>query len=427
MIKTTSSVPATSAKKQKPVRIIHFSDAHIDIANYGRHDPESALPVRVMDFLGALEQVVDAAIDDSVDLVIFAGDAYKDRNPQPTFQRAWGQQIMRLSDAAIPTILLVGNHDVSPAAGRASTLQEFVTLNAPNIFVANSIQKLGADDIGIPVEVITVPWIAHNALMTREETTGLSLEEVFQFAEDRINMILEKLLDEADPELPLILTAHASVQGAKFGSEKSVMLGREMVISGRVVNDQRLDYVALGHIHKHQTLNDSRHPPIVYSGSLERIDFGEAKEDKGFVLAKVVRGGCQWEFKKLSTRPFIDLKIETPSADTFMADIMDQLPDSDQLLGAICRIQLNYPIDWEPLLDESAISGHFQEAFSVQIVKNRRTDKRSRLGDNVSVESLSREELLNQYWLTVGLDPEESKAMQALTREVFSAENDSEM
>ncbi|NLF65986.1 MAG: exonuclease SbcCD subunit D, partial [Chloroflexi bacterium] len=99
----------------RPLKLLHFADAHIDIANYGRHDPETGLPVRVVDFLNALDQIVERAIAEQVDLVLFAGDAYKDRNPQPTFQREWGRRMIRLSRAGIPTVLLVGNHDISPA------------------------------------------------------------------------------------------------------------------------------------------------------------------------------------------------------------------------------------------------------------------------------------------------------------------------
>ncbi|MGD2079361.1 MAG: exonuclease subunit SbcD, partial [Chloroflexota bacterium] len=158
--------------KQTPVRILHFADAHIDIANYGRHDPDTALPVRVMDFLASLDQIVDRAIEEKVDLVLFAGDAYKDRNPQPTFQREWGQRMMRLSQAGIATLLLVGNHDVSPTAGRAHTLQEFLTLEVPHIHVADRIELIGPDALGLPLQVITVPWISRSALMTREDVAG---------------------------------------------------------------------------------------------------------------------------------------------------------------------------------------------------------------------------------------------------------------
>src|SRR5258708_32143065 len=96
------------------MKLLHFADAHIDMANYGRHDPETGLPLRVLDFLKSLDTIVDAAIFEKVDMVIFAGDAYKDRSPAPTFQREWGRRIMRLSQAKIPTLLLIGNHDISP-------------------------------------------------------------------------------------------------------------------------------------------------------------------------------------------------------------------------------------------------------------------------------------------------------------------------
>src|SRR3970040_3121076 len=111
------------------MKLLHFADAHIDMANYGRHDPETGLPVRVLDFLKSLDTIVDAAISENVDMVIFAGDAYKDRSPAPTFQREWGRRIMRLSQAKIPTLLLICNHDISTAIGRAHAIPEFDTLH----------------------------------------------------------------------------------------------------------------------------------------------------------------------------------------------------------------------------------------------------------------------------------------------------------
>jgi exonuclease SbcD len=403
-----------------PIRVLHFADAHIDIANYGRHDPETALPLRVVDFLKALDQIVDTAVSESVDLVIFAGDAYKDRNPQPTFQREWGRRMMKLSQAGIPTVLLVGNHDVSPASGRAHTLQEFSTLGVPHLHAADRIYRFGPDELGLPVQLITVPWVSRSRLMTREETSGRSLQEVLTMMEERVSAMVAELVETADPDLPLILTAHASVQGAAYGSERSVMLGHELVLGGRVVNDKRLDYVALGHIHKHQCLTPKgSQPPVVYPGSIERIDFGEAGERKGFVLAQVCKGHAKWEFVPLNTRRFVDVKAHTPDADTFMEDVLCQLPRPEEIADAICRLQLTYPRDWEPLLDEKAIAERFEDAFSLQIQKHRLVEKRARLGD-AAVETLTPEELLQIYWRTIELEEEEATAMQALAQEVLA-------
>ncbi|MCP4423004.1 MAG: exonuclease SbcCD subunit D [Chloroflexi bacterium] len=403
------------------IRLLHFADAHIDIANYGRHDPDTALPIRVVDFLSALDQIVETALAQPVDLVIFAGDAYKDRNPQPTFQREWGRRIKRLSEAGIPTVLLVGNHDVSPASGRAHTLHEFSTLGVPHIHVADRIELLGPDKLGVPVQIITVPWVSRSRMLTREETAGKSLDEVLTMLEGAVTDAILGLLEDADPNLPLILTAHASVQGAVYGSERAVMLGHELVLSGRIVNDKRLDYVAMGHIHKRQSLNaKDSHPPIVYPGSIERIDFGEIREKKGFVLAEVSKGKTDWEFVDLKTRRFVDIKVDDLDADTFMADVMRQLPGSDEVAGAICRVQISYPRDWEPLLDDNAVLERFSQALSVQIQKHRQTEKRARLGDTAAVETLTPTQLLDTYWQTIGLEMEEAEAMQTLAQEVLA-------
>jgi len=412
----------SSPENQDAIRVLHFADAHIDIANYGRHDPETTLPIRVEDFLRSLDQIIETALNDPVDLVIFAGDAYKDRNPQPTFQRAWGERLMRLSQAGIPTILLVGNHDKTPAAGRANTVQEFRTLGVPYIHVADNIDRLDPDQLGLPVQVITVPWISRSAMMTRDETTGMSEDEVSQLLESRLALKIEMLINEADPEIPLILTAHVSVQGASYSSERAVMLGNELILSEALVRDERLDYVALGHIHKHQSLNGNRKPPVIYPGSIERIDFGETRETKGFVLADVGRGATEWQFIKLNTRPYIDITIEIESADSFMENLLGELPPVSDLTGAVCRLQISYPRDWEPLLDEPIIATHFNEALSFQLVKHRTTVKRSRLGDIIAVEELTPEELLEQYWLTIGLEPDEAEAMQTLAKEVLTSQ-----
>src|SRR4026207_2455807 len=148
------------------MKILHFADAHIDMANYGRHDPETGLPLRVLDFLKSLDTIVDAAISEKVDMVIFAGDAYKDRSPAPTFQREWGKRIIRLSKAQIPTLLLVGNHDLSPAAGRAHAIQEFDTLQVPYVRVLQRPELLTPNELwGLPVQVIAMPWISRSGFM----------------------------------------------------------------------------------------------------------------------------------------------------------------------------------------------------------------------------------------------------------------------
>lgn len=401
-------------------QLLHFADAHIDMANWGRHDPETGLPIRVMDFLNALDQIVEAAVERPVELVLFAGDAYKDRNPQPTFQREWGKRIMRLSEAKIPTVLLVGNHDVAPALGRAHTMQEFSTLAVPYVHIADDFMVLGPDRLGVPLQILAIPWVSRSKLMRHVSEAGKATEEIYIEAENIVGEWVEEQLAALDPALPTILLAHASVHGAAYGTERMVMLGQELVLSRKVVSDRRFDYVALGHIHKHQELNGGGHPPVVYPGSIERVDFGEVEERKGFVLAEVSKGQANWEFFPLRTRPYLDIHIEPQSAENFMQEVMSQLPSPAKARDAVCRVRLTYPHDWEASLDEAAILQHLDPALSVHIQKHRTVDKRSRLGDTANVESLSREELLTLFWRSREVSPEEMSELQALARELFA-------
>ena len=113
-----------------------------------------------MDFLKSLDAIVAAAIEEKVDLVIFAGDTYRDRSPAPTYQREWGKRIMRLSKAGIPTILLTGNHDISPSQLRAHAIQEFSTLDVPHVIVVDKPRFLGPNELeNLPVQVLGIPWI----------------------------------------------------------------------------------------------------------------------------------------------------------------------------------------------------------------------------------------------------------------------------
>lgn len=406
--------------------ILHFADAHIDMANYGRHDPVSGLPMRVLDFLKSLDTIIDTAINEKVDLVIFAGDAYKDRNPAPTFQREWGRRVMRLSRAGIPTLLLVGNHDTSPALGRAHTLDPFSTLEVPNVIVLERPSFLRPTDLwGLPLQVIALPWVSRSGLIASQELTSNDPEKVNQAIEERLAVIVHEMLDEADPNLPVVLTAHASVQGAVYGGERTVMLGGDLVLPGSVVRDPRLDYVALGHIHKSQNLNEGAHPPVIYPGSIERVDFGEAADDKFFVIAHVERSHTEVEWRKLTgIRPFIDRHLRLKSQEDVTGQLLKALPHAPKLEGAIVRLVLEYPRDWEALIDEAALREVTSGAFEFHLIKRPLVEARSRLAPDETVSSLTPLELLDRFWRSSHITPTEQVSLQKLAKEIMEEPED---
>jgi len=401
--------------------ILHFADAHIDMANYGRHDPNSGLPMRVIDFLKSLDTIIETAIDERVDLVLFAGDAYKDRNPAPTFQREWGRRLMRLSRAGIPTLLLVGNHDLSPALGRAHALETFDTLEVPHMRVLDKPAFLGPPDLeGIPLQVLALPWISRSGLMATLGLAAVDPAKVYEELEIRLTELVQGWLEEADASLPILLTAHASVQGAVYGGERTVMLGGDLVLSGSLVRDPRLDYVALGHIHKPQNLNPNAHPPVIYPGSIERVDFGEAGDDKYFVIAHIERGHTEVEWRELAgIRPFVDRTLRLESKGDIASQLLEALPPPARLEGAIVRLILEYPRDWEALIDESALREHAAAAFEFHLVRRPQMEARIRLPGDQALGSLSPLELLEIYWRASHTDSKEIETLQELAVQVI--------
>ncbi len=405
------------------IKLLHFADAHIDMASYGRHDPSTGLPLRVLDFLKALDTIVDTAIQEKVDLVLFAGDAYKDRTPAPTYQREWGRRMIRLSEAGIPTFLLVGNHDLSPATGRANALQEFDTLQVPHLHVLSRPAFLSPDELeGLPLQLLALPWISRSGLMAALEMSGAKPDEVFAELGGQLEELLQTWLDRADPSLPTILMAHASVQGAKYGGERSVMLGSDLVLPGKLVRDPRLDYVALGHIHKAQNLNEGGQPPVIYPGSIERVDFGEVSDDKYFVIAQVARGQAEVDWRKLEGRRFIDRRVELTSAEEIATQLQQALPGPAKLEDAIVRLTVDYPRQWDTLIDEAALRQYAGAAFEFHLVRRPQIEARLRLPGDATISSLQPLELLNLYWKSTNTKSKEVEELQKLAAEVISAE-----
>ena len=410
------------------IKLLHFADAHIDMANYGRHDPETGLPMRVMDFLRSLDEIVTAAITEQVDLVIFAGDAYRDRSPAPTFQREWDQRIMRLSQAGIMTVLLTGNHDISPSTGRAHAIQEFESLSVPHVRVVSKPTLLLPKDLdGLPVQMLCVPWISHVEYFDFEDTDNNTPTEVNTFIQEQLNLKIENIDAKLDPELPLILAAHAAVEGVKYGSEKLVTIARDFVLDRKFVTNPIFDYVALGHIHKPQDLNEGHQPPAIYPGSIERVDFGEEREKKFFIRADIEKGRAEVDWRELAhIRPFITRTVELTVPEDVNTQIKAAFPPEDKIEDAILRVIVNYPEDFEALINDREIRALGEPAFEFQFIKRPQRQSRARLPEGDYATEKSMGELLEIYLKATDkeITAEKIASLQNLAREILDPSDD---
>jgi len=402
------------------IKLLHFADLHLGVENYGRIDPATGLSTRLMDFLRAYDQVVDYALANDVSLVVFAGDAYRTRDPSPTYQREFAKRIQRLSAAGIPTVLVAGNHDTPGAAGRAITVEIFATLEVENVYVAKRPAVILIDTKDGPVQVVALPWVTRSGLLARDEYKNKTQEEIGYLMLAKIANIIEGpggLVSQLDPALPAIFAAHATVQGAVYGSERSVMLGRKLILPLSLVKNPAFDYVALGHIHKHQVL--SQEPPVIYAGSSERSTFGEEREAKGFVLAELERGYATYQFVKTDARPFVTIKVDAQGDDP-TAEVLEAIA-AREIEGAVVRVIIHVTAEKEALINENEIRRALAGAFHIAAIAKdiqRQVRLRLDLGDQ-AVEEIAPPKMLERYFQVKQTPPERTKLLLEHAEEIF--------
>ena len=390
------------------MRILHLADIHIGVENYGRPATEAdldamppyfapdtdhrrtylGLSTRLLDFLVALDEAVEYASQNQIDLVLFAGDAYKSRDPSQTHQREFARRVATLVNRGIPVFLLTGNHDIAHSLGRATALEIFPTLGVPKVHVAERMETFKVETRSGPLQIVALPWIRRGALLQRDEHRGATIEQIARYVEADLT---ERILTEAqtlDPTIPSILAAHVTVAGAVTSSERSMMLGRDYSLQRSSVGLPAFDYVALGHIHKHQQLGN--HPPIVYPGSLQRVDFSEENDTKGFCLVDIEAEApagerTRWQHIPIKARAFLTISVDVPGNCEDPTSFVLQEVKNKHVKDAIVRVHITISSTLASRINEKLIREALSEAHSIAAVSREVTrDRMPRLGPSAT-------------------------------------------
>ncbi|MCC5669356.1 exonuclease SbcCD subunit D [Nostoc sp. CHAB 5784] len=349
------------------IKILHLSDIHMGSGfSHGRINPTTGLNTRLEDFVNTLSICIDRALTDAVDMVIFGGDAFPDATPPPYVQQAFASQFRRLMDANIPTVLLVGNHDQHSQGQGGASLNIYRTLGVPGFVVGDTLTTHCIETRNGKVQVITLPWLTRSTLMTRQETEGLSLAEVNQLLTERLRVVLEGEIRRLDPDVPTVLLAHLMSDNATLGAERFLAVGKGFTLPLSLLTRPCFDYVALGHVHRHQNLNKSNNPPVIYPGSIERVDFSEEKEDKGYVMIELERGKVEWEFCPLTVRTFRTIEVDVSKADDPQVLLIKAIAKYD-IQDAVVRLIYKLRSEQMDLIDSSSLHTALSPAHTYTI------------------------------------------------------------
>lgn len=406
------------------MKILHFADTHVGVDNRGSIDPETHINIRTLDILDGIDAMIDMAIEENVDIAVFAGDAFHRHSPAQSYVNEFGKRMLRLRKHC-PVVLLVGNHDM-PGSDRASALEIYKTLEVEDIIVGKSCELLKIETKSGIVQVVTVPYPSRSWISDKDIKKASTIE-LSNVLKEETSRRIQALSKEVDNNYPCVLLSHLTVEGCQFSSERSMLISSaEASVTLDDLTLPNWDYVALGHIHKFQdiTLGMDGLPPVVYSGSIDRIDFGEEKDPKGFVIVNITNEQVSYEFVDVNARPFKTLDYRVKGKDA-TRKIVEKIGLSKNLEGAVVRIIIT-PAD--DLTRMSVDSAEIREAlyskgvywinsFSLcrpEDVSDDNVNKR-----NVIINtSMSKSEMLKNYLQGLEKTDQESKDLMKLFKEI---------
>lgn len=379
------------------ITFIHTADIHFGMENYGKIDQKTGIHTRLLDFEKSLNTCIDYAINHKVDFFMFSGDAYKTANPSPTQQKLLISCFMRLYLAKIPVIIVVGNHDNPLTFGKANALDIFATLPMDGFHVFSKPDTLILETKSGPIQIVGIPWPNRHNISLKEDYYARSAKDITQQISDTLSNIITQKAEQLDPKLPAILAGHLTVSNGIFsGSERKAIYGHDPVLMPSQLAIKPFDYVALGHLHRFQNLNKNG-IPIVYSGSIDRIDFGERKEEKGFCVVSITKAKeTSFTFVPIKTRPFIQINVTLNEHANQTEQILAEL-NKHAITDAIVKILYTLPEASTDQVDIKKIQLACSKAMYLVGIIPIRTQQ-TRTHRNILSPEMSFEELLQKYF-----------------------------
>ncbi|MBS1987860.1 exonuclease SbcCD subunit D [Candidatus Dependentiae bacterium] len=404
---------------QKAVTFFHTADIHFGVENYGKIDPKTGIHSRLLDFHKSLSSIVDRAIEQQIDFFLFCGDAYKTAYPTPTQQKLLVKLLLKLQAASIPVVIVVGNHDHPLSFGKAHSLDVFDYLPVEGFYVFSKPELMTIKTKSGLVQIVGIPWPARNNVVTHDEHRMKSATEITCYLSQRVGQLINQLAEQIDETIPAVLAGHLTVSSGVFsGSEKCAIFGNDPIFLPSQLALPQFDYVALGHLHRYQNLNPNG-IPVVYAGSIERVDFGERKEEKSFCAVTITtidgKKQCSYDVVPLVTRRMIQIDVMLESGLDQTRQIIQKLATYD-LNEAIVKIMYHIPEGQPDKVDLFEVQRACQHAkYVVGVIPVHKLAKRERRAQvNVDMDFMV---VLEKYiqtkdFLASKKDPLMAKAQQ---------------
>ncbi|MFX1501413.1 MAG: AAA family ATPase [Promethearchaeota archaeon] len=349
-------------------KIFFIGDTHFGKSYPFKRIYDLNISERNLDVVNICEKIVNSAIQEKADFMIFLGDLYDRQNISPTMRKIVREHIfIPLNKNNIETIIVGGNHDSIRNPKRGADIQELA--NFSNVDVYTKITSKILEINGLKIGLIILPYIHYDVLVDFAKEKNLPIDQeqhnyiiAQHIFENYIRQISEGSLKNCDKR---ILIGHYYLDGARIRETNNPsMIYGKFKFNKQMIQKPLFNLVIFGHVHLRQSMwNDER---IVIPGSIDQIDIGERNTEKFYCVYSVETDDLA--YRSTECRTHIKKEIEIPDKHEDLTNyILNNLPDNESIRDSICKIIIQYPKGKEVKIDKSRVEEYFKESFHTDI------------------------------------------------------------
>lgn len=356
--------------------IVVVGDVHEGRTYDIRVDTLTGVSARAMDLHNNLVRAAKYAVDIKASLFVLLGDVFDRTNVAPIFREYVRQDVIEpLGEAGVKVFILAGNHDQPRVFQRGTSIDDFSGYPHVSIFRRPScvVQTIA----GRKICFIVMPFLYPDSLL---DQAGKAAQEI---AEDQKTVVSQEILKEflqknskTDADARILL-AHYYFEGAEVSNTQYPEAEMGEVEFTPSMIPENLDLALFGHVHLHQT-KEARGVPIIIAGALERIDWGERQNEKGFLV--VDPANMKPEFHQLPTREMLEIQVKVEAGDKDPTrTILDEIPS--ELNDKMVRLIVELPSGMRPLIHADKIAEKVAPSFDYREAWTQSASEIARLTD----------------------------------------------